>query len=41
MAHIDDIEIIRKCQQGDQEAFKQLVQKYQEKNYMDRLSNGK
>lgn len=27
----DDVELIRKCQQGDSEALKKLVQKYQEK----------
>lgn len=31
MRHADDTEIIKKCQQKDQEAFKQLVQRYQGK----------
>lgn len=31
MTHEDDTEIIRKCQRGDQEAYRELVKRYQEK----------
>lgn len=31
MAYLNDAEIIKRCQQEDQEAFRQLVERYQEK----------
>lgn len=31
MGHINDIEIIKRCQQGDEDAFRELVKRYQEK----------
>jgi RNA polymerase sigma-70 factor (ECF subfamily) len=33
MAYLDDVEIIKKCQQGDQEAFAELVRRYNDKVY--------
>lgn len=31
MTYISDVEIIKRCQQGDQDAFRELVNRYQEK----------
>jgi RNA polymerase sigma-70 factor (ECF subfamily) len=31
MVYINDVDIIKRCQQGDEEAFSQLVKRYQEK----------
>lgn len=31
MVYLNDVELIKRCQQGDQEAFRELVNRYQEK----------
>ena len=31
MGYVDDVDIIKRCQQNDQEAFRELVSRYQEK----------